>query len=181
MAISESEFMTLAAEEQDKLIGYLRKLCHGDLHRAQDIAQEALIRTWKRIDSIIPPGKSYLFRVAYTCWIDDFRQSEHKPLNHLVTNLDEAEIIRPPCPETMYLLKEESAEISERVANMLALMTPAERAPLLLYAEGWQYPEIAVKLELPLGTVKSRIYSARHAERRLTPGKAGRPPKRQAG
>ena len=35
------------------------------------------------------------------------------------------------------------------------------RKPFLLFFEGWKYDEIAARMNLPIGTVKSRIFFAR--------------------
>jgi len=51
-----------------------------------------------------------------------------------------------------------------RLVHCLSLLAPARRMPLVLhYWEGWSYEEIAGFLEVPVGTVMSRLHRARQA------------------
>jgi RNA polymerase sigma-70 factor (ECF subfamily) len=47
--------------------------------------------------------------------------------------------------------------------NMVEMLDDSIRIPFLMHFEGFKYQEIAEELDLPLGTVKSRIFFARKA------------------
>jgi RNA polymerase sigma-70 factor (ECF subfamily) len=56
----------------------------------------------------------------------------------------------------------EAAELTGRVQQAIAQLTPKLRAVVLLFdMQGLSYEEIAEALRLPLGTVKSRLFNAR--------------------
>ena len=163
MAISESEFSEFIAQEQGRLTGYLRRLCRGDLHKAEDLAQEAIVRMWMCIDTLRCPTLRYLYQTARTCLIDAHRIDNYKKRAFISVALEEAAHLTTADHQDSYVIR-------ETVAEALAMMTAAEWLPVTLYAEGKSYHEIADILQLPLGTVKSRINSVRHAQpRTITP------------
>jgi RNA polymerase sigma-70 factor (ECF subfamily) len=49
----------------------------------------------------------------------------------------------------------------KEIKHIIASLSPGHRAPFFLYVSGYKYHEIAERLSLPIGTVKSRIYFAR--------------------
>jgi RNA polymerase sigma-70 factor (ECF subfamily) len=51
--------------------------------------------------------------------------------------------------------------ISEDIQSALAKIDSMYRVPFMLYFEGFKYHEIAEELDLPIGTVKNRIFMAR--------------------
>ena len=57
--------------------------------------------------------------------------------------------------------KAESNIMMDELTAMIDGMEDGIRIPFMMHYEGFKYQEIADKLELPLGTVKSRIFFAR--------------------
>lgn len=55
----------------------------------------------------------------------------------------------------------ESRIISGEILKIIYQLDREKRIPFLLYITGYSYDEIAEKLKIPLGTVKSRIHQAR--------------------
>ena len=55
---------------QGPLRRFLASLCGGDTARADDIAQDALVRAYVSSDRFIGNFKAWLFRIAYNCFID---------------------------------------------------------------------------------------------------------------
>jgi RNA polymerase sigma-70 factor (ECF subfamily) len=53
--------------------------------------------------------------------------------------------------------------MSEELMAMIDELDDSTRIPFMMHYEGYKYQEIADELELPLGTVKSRIFFARKA------------------
>ena len=73
--MTKQQFIELAAAEQESLRRFLRGLCGGDGFRADDIAQEALLKAYLSFERF--QGRSrfstWLFRIAYNCWYDQLQ------------------------------------------------------------------------------------------------------------
>lgn len=75
--MNRQQFIESIASEQESLRRFLRGLCSGDGFKADDIAQEALLKAYLSFERF--EGRSrfstWLFRIAYNCWYDHMRQS----------------------------------------------------------------------------------------------------------
>jgi len=56
----------------------------------------------------------------------------------------------------------------EEMAYLLKSIGPMYSTPFLLFYKGYEYQEIAAQLNLPVGTVKSRVFSARVKMKQLS-------------
>lgn len=67
----------------------------------------------------------------------------------------------------------ESNIMMEELTEILDNLDESIRVPFLMHFEGFKYQEIAEKLDLPLGTVKSRIFFARKELKHTITGRYG--------
>lgn len=131
----------------DAIYGYLARRVGRDL--ARDLASETFTRAFaarKRYDAARGEARPWLFGIANNLLRRHYRDEERRL--HAFARLDVREEGVPP---------EEP-----RLADALGTLSPEERDVLLLFA--WadlEYAEIASALELPLGTVRSRLHRAR--------------------
>lgn len=144
----------------------------ADAQFAEDAAQEALLRAWTRLDSF-DPGRSanpqhafrnWLYRIASNYALDVLRrQPQRLPLEAAETASERRGV------EEGLLQREQKAEVQAAVQRAVLELPPASRAVLVLREyEGLSYREIAEVLELPLGTVMSRLnYARRQLRERL--------------
>ncbi|HHN66524.1 MAG TPA: sigma-70 family RNA polymerase sigma factor [Thermopetrobacter sp.] len=134
----------------------LRRFARGltrDAERADDLVQDCLERAIRHRRLWRPGGalKSWLLRIMLNIWRNDLRAARSRP--RLVAVDDPA---TPPA-QTAAL---ELAELMRAVAAL----PPEQRAALLLVAvEGLSYAEAANLLNIPRGTLMSRLYRARRA------------------
>ena len=159
----------LYAEHAAPLFGYVLKLTDGDRQRAEDVVQETLLRAWKHpeaLDTGRGSVRPWLWTVARHIVVDAGRARRARP--HEVG--EEALALLPA--DDQY----ERALLSWEVAEALRTLSPDHRAALIeTYYRGLSVAEAALKLGVPQGTVKSRVFYALRAlrlafeERGITP------------
>jgi RNA polymerase sigma-70 factor (ECF subfamily) len=128
------------------------------VHSVDDVVQEAfIIASRRRAD--ISPGQERNFLVATAVRLcSNYRRKAH--VRREVSRGDGFEQEVSPSPNAEQLLIERRWR--ELLDQLLAELSDAHRAPFVLYElEGLSVPEIAQLLELPLGTVSSRLWRAR--------------------
>ena len=132
------------------------RMC-GDMHIAEDASQEAFIQAWLRLPSYRPETslRSWLYRIAINTAIDMLRKEKHL---HPYA-LDELALADSGLgPEAMAT----SAERAHTIQAAVLALPEASRAVLVLREyEGLSYRQIAEALDIPSGTVMSRLNYAR--------------------
>jgi RNA polymerase sigma-70 factor, ECF subfamily len=160
MAESPVATMTqLHDEHAAALWGYCLRLTGHDHAKAEDVAQETLLRAWRslpQLDESAGSVRAWLFKVARNIVIDDWR-TKRAQREYAVAEVPEvsAEVDR-----TDQLL------VSWVVADALTRLSPEHRAVLVeCYYKGQSVAEASRRLGVPEGTVKSRTHYALRALR----------------
>jgi RNA polymerase sigma-70 factor, ECF subfamily len=128
---------------------------------AEDVAQEALLRAYRKFDRLQDPARfrSWLVRIAFRLALDRWRSArrrEHRETEWAKPNLRPA----PPTAEEVVAANAFQA----RLERALDELPEKLRLVLLLAAiEGYTLEEVAGMLKIPMGTVKSRLFFARKA------------------
>ena len=129
----------------------------GSSDEAEDVAQEVFVKAWQALDSFRPGGSlgSWLYRITVNAAIDATRRRRPS------VNLDD---IAPPQSNQHTERSVLDAEEAERVRRAVRNLPPASRAALVLREyEQLSYAEIAEVLNVPMGTVMSRLHYARQS------------------
>ncbi len=150
------------------------QLCYrmlGNAHEAEDIAQEAFIRAYVNIEryNINRKFSTWLYRIATNLCIDRIRKK--KPDYFL-----DAEVAGTDGLNLYSQVKSKEMSPDEKVAKMelqeiiqmeiLKLPEKYRSVILLKYIEELSLKEISEVLDLPIGTVKTRIHRGREALRK---------------
>jgi RNA polymerase sigma-70 factor (ECF subfamily) len=161
-----ADLLAMVAERQDRAAyselfayyaprvkSYLMRL-GADSAQAEEIAQDVMVTVWRKaalFDRNQASVSTWIFRVARNRRIDVFRRAKRPDLDPEETMLLPAGVEAPDA-------RIESMETEVRVRAAMKDL-PEEQVNLLRLAfyEGLSHSEIAGKLDLPLGTVKSRI------------------------
>lgn len=137
---------------QGSLRRFLASLCGGDASRADDIAQEALVRAYVNSDGFSGNFKAWLYRIAYNCFIDSTRR----------TPLPSVDI---DSPAAAHISADEGFEADSRreeLQRALALIPEKERTAVILhYFEDMPTKDIAAVMHAPIGSVLYWLSSGR--------------------
>jgi RNA polymerase sigma-70 factor (ECF subfamily) len=125
----------------------------GDAQIAEDTAQETFIQAWLHLSSYRPQTslRNWLYRIAVNAATDMLRKEKRI----LPNALEDLPLRDPePGPEALYTQQERIALVQRAILSL----PEASRAVLVLREyEGMSYHEIAEALDIPLGTVMSRL------------------------
>ena len=136
---------------------------------AEDLVQETYIRAL-RFRTQFTPGtnlKAWLFRILTNTFINAYRKRARAPETTELDDVDEFSLYRrmsaerpassSPDPEREFL----DGIVSSEVTDALEELPEKFRTTVLLDVEGFSYKEIAEMLEIPIGTVMSRLHRGR--------------------
>ena len=157
--MTKEQFIEMIALEQESLRRFLRGLCSGDGFRADDLAQEALLKAYLSFERF--EGRSrfstWLFRIAFNCWYDSQKRAgkesewlslEERPPEWLPADAAESEIDR----------SHEYQQLHQAIGN---LPLQEQTVILLYYMEEKSIKEIEIITGMPSGTVRSHLFRGR--------------------
>lgn len=148
-------FTTFYQATASRLVVFLQHIV-GSREAAEDVAQETYAGIWKRPGGYRPErgsARGYLFGAGRRRALEWWRQR------------------KPETTELTEMPKQERAETRSLLLDALSRL-PEEQQTLLWLreVEGLSYDELAATFEIPVGTVRSRLFAAREALRRVWSG-----------
>ena len=129
--------------------------CHSAA-LADDLVQETLTKALRKSAQLRDPKArdAWLFTILANCYRDHFRKQRD------MDDIDEIEISHETTPES----ETSSAEIVSLVRAAIAQLPQGQRQVVTLVdLEGFSYVEVAQILDVPIGTIMSRLCRARNA------------------
>jgi RNA polymerase sigma-70 factor (ECF subfamily) len=162
-------FGELVCRYQERLFNTLFRLL-GSAEDAQDVVQEAFLNAYQSLDSFKGDSQFYtwLYRIAFNSAVSLKRKQRVALSLHNaragggeVEPPDRSEYTQPDHALTQ-------AEEERRVQHALSRLSPEHRAVLILKdMEGQKYETMAEVLQVPIGTIRSRLHRARLELREL--------------
>lgn len=156
--MAKESFKTRLLGLQGNLLSFAYQLT-SNRESAQDLLQDTTLKALDNEDKYVENVnfKGWIFTIMRNIFINNYRQTvrqatvidQTEDLYHLNISQDSGFA----APDGSYAVKEISAAISE--------FSEEYRVPFTMHVAGYKYQEIAEKMNLPLGTVKSRIFFAR--------------------
>jgi RNA polymerase sigma-70 factor (ECF subfamily) len=134
---------------------------------AEDLVQETYIRAFRFRDQFTPGTnmKAWLFRILTNTFINTYRRKATQPQTTELDDIEETTLhrhmteTRGDAPEPEQTLLDNI--VDSEVTTALEDLPERFRTVVLLDVEGFSYKEIAEMLEIPIGTVMSRLHRGR--------------------
>lgn len=144
--------------------------------QAEDLVQELLVRLYPRLDELasLDRVQPWALRVMYRIFVDQHRRSTHSPVRpaHEMPGLvedgeeDPGERFADDAPQPPELVERELD--GQRLAAAWTALSEDHRVVVAMHdIEGYRLEELSAMLEVPVGTLKSRLHRARAQLRRL--------------
>ena len=134
---------------------------------AEDLVQETFLKAYRFIDKYDEGtnAKAWLFRILKNAFINEYRKKSKAPQ---AVDIDQANLLKDE-DEKAYKgfndLREEMFQnmMGDEITNAINTLQEDFRTVILLCdVEDFTYEEIATILEIPIGTVRSRLHRARN-------------------
>jgi RNA polymerase sigma-70 factor, ECF subfamily len=158
-----SDFARLLEDQIPRLRRYARALTR-DATRADDLVQDCLVRALAK-QHLWRPGtdlRAWLFTILHNQHVNDVRSA----LRESVYTGGEASLPTPAAPNVIASLQLRDLE------RAMAILPEGQRQVVLLVGlEGMRYEEVARILDVPVGTVRSRLSRGRHMLRKIMEGR----------
>jgi len=156
--MTQIQFTNALLGLSDKLHYYALSLT-SDSERADDLLQETFLKALTYRDKFTQNTnfKAWIYTIMKNTFINDYRRKV-KTKNtfegsnndfHLMFTKDKVY----PAPDSFYSSKE--------ITKSINALEDEYKVPFTMFLDGYKYKEIAEELNLPLGTVKSRIFFTR--------------------
>ncbi len=165
-AAESGGFETLILPHIDSLYGPAYRLTHS-ASDAEDLVQDTMLRAYTRFGSFRADGspKAWLHTIMRNLFINGYRKKSREPKAVPFDSLEdpgiyggaaEGDVLKPTTssPERVVLSRMEGAALLRAVA---ALPDEYREVVILADVDGLSYQEIADRLKVPAGTVRSRL------------------------
>lgn len=155
--MTNTEFNQHVDKIESLLFGFAMRLTRNK-ENAKDLMQETLMRCFDKRDrfKMGTNFKSWATTVMYNSFINHYRK--RKTRNKVIK----------PIEDFNYMVENKSTDgnaysliMMKELNSMVGNLSKDYEVPFNMLIEGFQYDEIAERLDVPMGTVKSRIFYAR--------------------
>lgn len=142
---------------------------------AEDLVQETYLRAYRSAHTFTPGTnlRAWLFRILTNVFINTYRARQRRPVETDIGDIEDLYLYRR-LPQLEVAAAQLSAEqqflevfTDDEIRQALEDLPENFRLPVLLAdVDGFSYKEIAEMLEIPVGTVMSRLHRGRKAMQR---------------
>ena len=158
---ADKQFENLVRPHMDRLYKVAFRFC-GNQHDAEDLIQDVLLHLYSKRDEMagIEKLQPWLVKVVYHKFIDQTRRDSRSPIAYC-DSLDEVLQQKSNSKDLPESQLERENQI-QHLMSALGQLSDEHRIVITLYdIEGYSLPEIQTILDIPLGTLKSRLHRAR--------------------
>ncbi len=156
--MSHIEFTKGFSQFQAPLYAFAFRLTK-DEEDAHDLLQETAYKAFKYKDMYQPRTnlRAWLMTIMRNTFINNYRQKKRRQVLNDTTSND----FLIDSGRLTVRNSGESDITAEEITQLIDSLEDWLKVPFLMYLQGYKYDEIAEAMDIPLGTVKSRIFFAR--------------------
>jgi RNA polymerase sigma-70 factor, ECF subfamily len=165
----EASFEELVRRYQRPIVSYVYRMLN-DYDNSLDVTQEVFIKVYNSLERYSCDYKfsTWLYRIAHNAAIDHLRRNSMNSLSLETETADGTYQLQIESPNPTPEQDRERSEWRSEIESVVKLLPAAYRDLILLrHARDLSYDEIAEITDLPLGTVKNRLFRAREMMRGL--------------
>ena len=158
MAAEILNFDTMVIQHHSKLKAYAMGFTN-DSENADDLLQDTLLKAFTYFSKFKPETnfKAWLFTIMKNTFINNYRKNTR--VQKIVSTEDEIS-----SSQLLHSAAQNQGElifINDDIDKALKTLPENLYQPFIRYFEGYKYQEIAEEFDMPIGTVKTRIFYAR--------------------
>lgn len=152
----ENELLRL----HDNMLSFAYKLT-TNIDDAKDLTQETMLKAISNFDKYYDNVnfKGWVFTIMHNTFINNYRRMVRSYT--IVDQTDNLYYINQPQGQKYESDNSESMYSVQEIYNVIDTFSEGYRKPFLMHLKGYKYEEIADDMQLPLGTIKSRIFFTR--------------------
>jgi RNA polymerase sigma-70 factor (ECF subfamily) len=165
----EASFEELVRRYQRPIVSYVYRMLN-DYDNSLDVTQEVFIKVYNSLERYSCDYKfsTWLYRIAHNAAIDHLRRNSMNSQSLETDNGDGTYQLQIECPNPTPEQDRERSEWRAEIESVVRELPAAYRDLILLrHSRDLSYDEIAEITDLPLGTVKNRLFRAREMMRGL--------------
>jgi RNA polymerase sigma-70 factor (ECF subfamily) len=159
---NKEAFALLMVRYEERLRRYVRRLGVRNVEDQDDLLQDIFIKTYKNLNGFDQalPFSSWIYRIAHNEAVSSFRRRNVRPEGNAVVDGDE--IVRDIADGDDLMREVVSRHDGSLISTALEGIDAKYRDIIVLrYFEGKEYEEIADILQIPVGSVATRLHRAK--------------------
>jgi len=163
-----TELAALVVAHHAAVYRYARRLCGCPID-AEDLTQQTFLIAQQKLDQLREPDRAsaWLLAVMRSCFLKSIRKTRPLPMANFDTLVEHAAVKTPAVQEI---------DRDQLAAALAELPDEFRLVVVMFYFEELSYQDIAEELEIPVGTVMSRLSRGKsHLRRRLAPAEQSKP------
>ena len=156
--MTNQEFIQQTNSLNNLLFSYALRLTRSR-QDAEDLVQETTMKAYRHREKFAPGTnfKGWISTIMRNTFINQYRKQKtrqhiNQPVEDLTRVIENKNVINNSGEQNLRM---------EELKLMMGSIRDIYTVPFLMYYQGYEYKEIAEKLSVPIGTVKSRIFQAR--------------------
>jgi len=134
-----------------------------DTDEAKDLVQEARIKVWKKKEKVHRKNpQGFLMRIIRNMYASDYRKKQKQPTVRITEDWEREKLIQTTGEEN-----NDESNYSNVMQTAINNLQEVLRVPMQLLIQEYSYKEIEEEIDIPMGTIKGRIFRAKRKLKKI--------------